>query len=343
MSADFLSLAAEGVIVKSPLSVPVSAISVNELSDGCFANGAFVCIQVFNVTIPADVECSEMAGNDVIDLSGRYQIAFDPECRELKDGAPGPQCVAFEDDLGDDSVVVEFDWEFVDRTCGVSVFDTDFAVNLTFYTNDSFASGAVADGDHSFEINRDHIYGEAVVSINSSDASELFDLVSVSIESVFVCTSSHPDLSSTLNSTTGLGGCLSSHIDDDSFHLVVGSGANAIYNGSIHDSPHPDAARFSFRTFDSSRSTINVHVQLLLTMNEDDGRRRQRRMLLQDVVGLNQIRHFIGSVGIAPSAEETASSSDSVSSLDSSAAMAFADGMAVVMMSIICTAMTMTM
>merc|ERR1711879_1110442 len=88
--------------------------------------------------------------------------------------------------------------------------------------------------------------------------------------------------------------------------MGVGSGADPIFNGMIYDAP---TARFSFTAFDTSRSTIYVHVELLLTLSENNGRRRRMRLLLQQVVGeQNQIRHSIGSVSTAGSAASESSS-----------------------------------
>lgn len=55
------------------------------------------------------------------------------------------------------------------------------------------------------------------------------------------------------------------------------------------------------RWTDTGRSTINVHVEVLVTLSSGSGTRR-RRMLLQNV-GSNQIRHFIGSADLLQSEE----------------------------------------
>ena len=247
LSADYLSFASEGVMVDSPMSV--SGITINETTSGCFVNHAFVCGQIFEVTMPFDVDCTAIDDGEVIpiDFSGEYEMAFNPECRELDDGEPGAQCTAFFEDQGTEPVAVGFEWEFVDQRCvdsGVNLFDTDFAVDLSFYGNDSFAVPVAA--DYLFDIERDEIYGEAVVSIEAADDSVLFDVVTVSVENVFVCTSDYSDLMATLDSSSGVGGCLSSYVDDDGAYLVVGSGADPIYNGMVYDAP---TARFSFTAF----------------------------------------------------------------------------------------------
>merc|ERR1712038_2138101 len=99
------------------------------------------------------------------------------------------------------------------------------------------------------------------------------------VEAVYVCTAEDSaDLS--LDSDTGLGGCLSSYIDADGPYKVIGSDAVTDYQGNTTYSVAANEAAFSFLTFDTPRETINVHVQLLVTM-DIDGVTQRRRMLLQ--------------------------------------------------------------
>ena len=146
-SADFIALEA-GSVVTSPDGVAVSA--VEEETSGCLVDSAFTCGQVFAVTIPSDIDCSDgassSAADDVVDFSGIFQIAFTPQCRDV-DGADDAACTAFMDDLDDSgSVVLDVDWNFVDETCGVDLFDVTFGADLSFFSDDQFST-ALTDED----------------------------------------------------------------------------------------------------------------------------------------------------------------------------------------------------
>merc|ERR1712106_447995 len=308
-SADFIALEADSVVT-SPDGVTVSAIE--EETSGCLVDGAFTCAQVFAVTIPSDIECSDSgssAADDVVDFSGIFRISFTPQCREV-DGADDDACTAFMDDLDDSgSVVLDVDWNFVDETCGVDLFNVTFGADLAFFTDAEF-SAAVTDED-AFVIDQDTIYGQVEVDMPAEDdvsGSSFYDLVSVSVENVFVCTADGTaDLSSTLDAANGLGGCLSSAVDANGYYTVIGSGADDEYEGETgYTVPAENVARFSFLAanlaFETSRTTLSVHVQLLLTLQSEGGRRR-RRMLLEDVDS-NQIRHFLGTAAVVSQEEE---------------------------------------
>jgi hypothetical protein len=117
------------------------------------------------------------------------------------------------------------------------------------------------------------------------------------IESVFVCTvdpDNEDDIALDASSVTG--GCLSQYIDADGPYHVIGNGAVADYEGTVY-APSGNEASFSFLTFDTPRETIQVHVQLLISMVDASGRRRTRRMLLEDDVG-NAFESYIGSAAV---------------------------------------------
>ncbi len=249
-SADFIALEA-GSVVTSPDGVAVSA--VEEETSGCLVDSAFTCGQVFAVTIPSDIDCSDgassSAADDVVDFSGIFQIAFTPQCRDV-DGADDAACTAFMDDLDDSgAVVLDVDWNFVDETCGVDLFDVTFGADLSFFSDDQFST-ALTDED-AFVIEQDTIYGQVEVDMpaeSDSSASSFYDLVSVSVENVFVCTADDgTDLGSTLSATDGLGGCLSSAVDANGYYTVIGSGADDEYGGNTgYAVPADNVARFSF-------------------------------------------------------------------------------------------------
>jgi len=297
-SADFIELEASSVVTG-----PVAVTVVAEETDGCLVESSYICAQVFTVTIPSDIDCTLIRTSEIIDFSGTFQIAFRPKCRDNVDDAA---CNAFLDDLDESGdVVLDVDWNFVDETCGVDLFEVDFGANLQFYGDDQF-SEVVAD-DNAYVVDQDTIYGQVELDLPATDA--FYDLVDVEIENVFVCTAEVGwDLSATLDALGGLGGCL--HSEVVSYYTVIGSGANAEFDGSTdYQVDEENIARFSFSAdkmaFDTERSSIDVHVQLLLTLQTDSGRRLQRRMLLEDGdADSNQIRHFMGSTTVEKPAEE---------------------------------------
>merc|ERR1712038_1247373 len=109
----------------------------------------------------------------------------------------------------------------------------------------------------------DTIYGKVTVAVPSDPEGEMYQFLNASIEAVYVCTA-EDDLSLTLDSDTGIGGCFSSSIDADGPYTVIGTGAVAEYQGNTtHDVAGSNEAAFSFLTFDTPRETIYVHVQAL--------------------------------------------------------------------------------
>jgi len=133
-------------------------------------------------------------------------------------------------------------------------------------------------------------------------------LSGVTIEKVMVCTApSDADLS--VDSVTGLGGCLSANIDADGPYNVIGAGAVGDYQGTTIDATAVNEARFSFLTFDTPRTDIHIHVQALLDVTFATGPtpRRRVRMLLQTAAEeegeANQFRSFVGTASVAEGEE----------------------------------------
>merc|ERR1712242_415366 len=144
----------------------------------------------------------------------------------------------------------------------------------------------------------DTIYGKVTVDTLSDPDGAQYNFVEVEIENVFVCTVD-PDNAGdiALDASTGDGGCLSSSIDADGPYNVIGSGAVADYQGIVYD-PSGNEASFSFQTFDTPRETIQVHVQLLISMVDAAGNRRVRRMLLQDDETGNAFKSYMQSTAV---------------------------------------------
>lgn len=177
---------------------------------------------------------------DEVDLSGKYQFGFTAECQDVADAA----CGVFMDTLDNDKkVVLDIDASFVDG-CDVQLFDVSFGANLTFYTDEALT--VEADGSVPFVIGQDTIYGKVTVGIPDDAA---FDFLAVSIENVYVCTAAD---TLAVDSSAGTGGCFSSNIDADGPYTVIGTGADAQYQGSTDFTVDAnDEAAFSFLTFGS--------------------------------------------------------------------------------------------
>ena len=187
-------------------------------------------------------ECS--ADDLTADLGGNYQFGFSPQCRILDDGSSDPACDTFMDSLDGGDVVLEVDSYFVDD-CSTNLFEAEFEGDLAFYSDAAFTVEVDGESDP-FVIGQDTIYGK--VSVDIPDDVD-FEIVGVSIENVYVCTA-EDDLSSTLDSDSGIGGCFSSLIDADGPYIVVGSGAVAEYEGNTtYDVAGSNEAAFSFLTF----------------------------------------------------------------------------------------------
>merc|ERR1712242_682473 len=194
-----------------------------------------------------------------------------PQCQTLDDGSADPAYTTYLSTLTDGKVVLDVESSFSDN-CEVQLWDVEFSGSLAFYKDDAFSEEA--DGSDPFVIGQDTIYGKVTVDTLSDPDGTQYSFVEVKIENVFVCTVDPDDEDDiALDSSTGTGGCLSSSIDVDGPYNVIGSGAVDDYQGIVYD-PSANEATFSFLTFDTPRETIQVHVQLLISMVDASGRRR---------------------------------------------------------------------
>merc|ERR1711994_1119742 len=191
------------------------------------------------------------------------------------------------------------DADFIDQ-CAVDLFDVSFEGTLSFYSDDQF-SVAVDSNSAPFVIGQDTIFGKVTVAMATPGIQ--YQLSGVTIETVYVCTAaSTADLS--VDSVTGLGGCLSADIDADGPYNVIGAGAVSEYQGTAMSTTAVNEAAFSFLTFDSPRGDIHIHVQALLDVTFGNIRRRRRvRMLLQNEDGANQFRSFVGTAAVVDAEE----------------------------------------
>jgi len=301
-SADFVELAMDDPV--AVLSVPdaLTVGAVETVAAECLVASSFTCGQIFTVTIPA--ECP--SDDSVVDLGGDWQFAFTPQCRTADDTAA---CDTFMADLGESGkVALDLTSSFQDD-CAVNLFNVTFEGNLTFYSDSSFSQIA----NDSFVIGQDTIYGEVVVDYLADEDGAEYEFLNVSVETVYVCTSPDADtLAATLNSdgVAGVGGCLSTQIDGDGPYIVIGDGAGNYSGSTAYADSGSDRARFSFLTFDTPRTTMSVHVQLLLTLLTETGSQR-RRMLLEVDSFANQLEHFLDTVTTAAAAPRTTAPSAS--------------------------------
>jgi len=295
-TADFISLS-NGAVLKNPMGS--SGLSVAEDTTGCLVHSSTVCAQLFAVTIPSNIDCSTASSGDkIVDLSGNFQFTFTPKCRDVS-GSVDPMCTAFVDGLPSSGVVtMDLDWSFIDQSCGVDLFSAQFTVDLEFYEDNQFSTDI---GDGAYIAGQDTVYSEVDVGLFADDST--YSLLDVSIKNVFVCTAPDDvDLSSSFDANDGSGGCLSSDVDTNGLYTIIGSGADSQYNGDTnYSAPSANKARFSFSAFETGRTSINVHVDVMLTLQTADGRRR--RMLLQNI-GANQMRYSLRSVSVAQLVDE---------------------------------------
>jgi len=298
-------------VISMPSGLPVNG-TVETVAAECLVASSFTCGQIFTLYIPA--ECPSV--NSVVDLSGDWQFAFAAQCRTENDD-PGA-CNTFMANLdGSGRVVLDLTSSY-QAACSVNVFNVTFQGELTFYSDSDFSQTA----SDSFVIGQDTIYGEVVVDYLADEDDVDYEFLNVSIEKVWVCTAANDntaDLAATLNNDNvpGVGGCFSSLIDDDGPYTVIGDNAGPYEGSTNYTHPGNHTARFSFLTFDTPKTTIAVHVQLLLTLLTGTGTERRRMLLEVDPPAANELQHFLGTVSVAESDavdEETAGDAAEASS-----------------------------
>jgi len=290
-SADYVMMDLNDV---SSVTGPLPISGIETASTDCLSASSFTCGQIFTAKI--DAECPA-DGN--VDLSGGYNFAFTPQCRDSDgDGETQPECQVFMDTLDPSTgnkVALTVEAEFVDL-CDVDLFTVDFTGSLAFYGDDQFTE-AVDESSDPFVIGQDTIYGEVTVDIDVPEFPDL-QFEDVVIDTVMVCTAD-PGKALSMGSPVGndgVGGCLSTDVDANSLYTVIGDGAITEYEGATIAETASNAARFSFLTFATGRETIYVHVQALLTVNID-GQQQRRRVLLQSESG-NQFRSYVGTASV---------------------------------------------
>jgi len=310
-SADYVSMSLDDV---AAVTGPLAISSVEAVTAGCLVASSFTCGQIF--TVKLDEKCP-VGGGPVI-LSGSYQFAFTPQCRLLDDGTTtDPACDTFLTTLDESAgkVALGVDVDFEDE-CAFNLFNVSFQGTLSFYSDDQFAV-AVDSNSAPFVIGQDTIFGKVTVAMATPGIQ--YQLSGVTIETVYVCTAA-PGADLTVDSSTGLGGCLSANIDADGPYNVIGAGAVGDYQGASIDTTEPDEARFSFLTFDTPRTDIHIHVQALLDVTFETGGRRRVRMLLQNEEGeANQFRSFVGTASVQQDEDGQSAARDDLVGTDGAA------------------------
>jgi hypothetical protein len=272
-SAEFVELGMNDGVTAISWPDNVKILDIEAVTPTCLVASSFTCGQIFTMTVAAD--CS--ADDNQAVLSGDYQFGFTPQCRAIDDeGNTDPACDTFMKALDGNDVALDVESTFVDD-CDGSYFNVSFEGELGFYSDAAFTEPVTTDSEP-FVIGQDTIYGKVTVNTPADPSGAIYDFVDVSIEAVYVCTASPDDDDLTVNSDSGIGGCFSESIDDDGPYNVIGTGAFEGYEG-VALGAAGNTATFSFLTFDTPRTTIYVHVQLLMTLQTESGVRR--RMLLQ--------------------------------------------------------------
>merc|ERR1712242_372689 len=289
-SADYVKIGTDNAVtvIQSPLTISdIQTVTGTE----CLVSSSFTCGQIFELTVDASCPAD---GSGAVDLSGTHKLSFTPECQTVN-GVDDAACTTFLSTLTDNKVVLDVASSFSDN-CAIQLWNVEFSGSLTFYKDSALT--VVADGSDPFVIGQDTIYGKVTVDTLSDPDGTRYNFVEVKIENVLVCTVDPDDEADiALDASSGTGGCLSSSIDADGPYNVIGSGAVTDYQGTKLTASGNEAA-FSFLTFDTPRETIQVHVQLLLSVVDSSGNRRVRRMLLQDDEAGNAFKSYMQSAAV---------------------------------------------
>ena len=119
-----------------------------------------------------------------------------------------------------DKVALGVDVDFIDKFDS-NLFDVSFEGTLSFYSDDQFAVAVDGDSDP-FAIGQDTIFGKVTVAM--ADPTIDCQFSGVTIETGYA----EPGADLTVDSVSGLGGCLSTNIDADGPYNLIGAGAVAI-------------------------------------------------------------------------------------------------------------------
>jgi len=343
-SADYIALGNASVL-SSPFGS--TATSVSEVTSSCLVSSSFTCGQIFTLTIDASgITCDPLTGSD---FTGSYDLGFAVQCRDITDLA----CGYFLEDNNGAAISLGVSATFVDRTCGDGdnqMYETSFDGALRFYDADDFLTEKTGD----YVIGQDSVYVEVAVDLPTAGGfADTYAIDNLYLKNVFVCTAADgANLDDNLDEVSGQGGCLSGNIDDDGpYNMFTNEVPNVQYFAQMESGGGDNAVRFSFLQFDVARTTMFVHVVVLMDLVDANGRRRLEEYSNEFQVGgggetevaVNQYRHFITTTGVAAPAEtngdvtapgdlEVDEMDDEEALEDAAAELAFVSGLAVMAM-----------
>eukprot|EP01083_Nonionella_stella_P035225 96215_1 len=295
--------------------------AITSVTSSCLLSFAYTCGQIFTVTIDqSQIECTPA------DFSGLYRMSFTATC-------PGNEavCTAFFEDNEGTPIVLGVTSNFIDNTCEPEVYQVLFDGTVEFYDDDQFTIfHDDQNGDNDYLIGQSVIYVQVQVKVPDDGSGDNLLIFGVQIDNVFVC-SADDNVALTLNLSqqNGAGGCLSSNIDTDGPYNVISNGVanTAEYQAQIvSNTGTSNTVQFAFLTFDVGRTTMYVHTQLTLILQNGNRRRLQlsQKSTADSSDHSDQIRHFIGSTAISHQMMSATNSTSSEKEDDRDAATTFA-------------------
>jgi len=293
-SAEYIELTNPSLLA-SPFGSGVDSadISITQQTSTCLVASSFTCGQIFDITVSASlIDCPPAS------FVGEYIMGFTVDCPSGEE-----VCNTFIDDNGGSAIALAVNSHFVDNHCEPQVYAVAFDGQMEFYDDAEFSQAHI---DDNYVIGQDTIYVQVQVDFADAATGDNLDIFALDIDNVFVCTADETladDLFSNLDQQSGSGGCLSSHIDPDGpYNIISNAVQNSLYEAQVisADTAASNIVRFAFKTFDIGRTTMFVHAQITLTLQ--DGVRRRLQVSAQQSSATdepsNQIRHFIDAVSL---------------------------------------------
>eukprot|EP01083_Nonionella_stella_P053736 142020_1 len=290
-SANYLSLK-DAFILNTPFDI--ATITPITAHKECIASSQYTCGQLFEVCIPP----SEFTECPPADFRGSYEFGFNVHCKHAE---YQNTCDAFMDENNGSSIALQVESNFVDRTCDPLLYESILSGSSTFYDDAKFTDRHKS--DEPYVIGQDTIYVETEIFFPDDGTRQNYEIFSIELVNVFVCTASKGmDLRIRQNSTSSTGGCFSPEIDTDGLFTIIANGVgNREYYGAVHEEQQSHIVRFSFKTFNTPRNRIFLHIQTILELQ--NGQRMPRRLLLtsnddEEEDTTNQIRHFVAETSV---------------------------------------------
>jgi len=294
-SADYLQLG-NAAFVNTPAQTAGYGLAFggspnpgDDISNGCMTSGN-LCLQLFSIET-SDVDCPT-------DLTGTYNMQFDLLCNANVQNydAPAALCAQYQNDFGNTvTLSAELEWE--DNICDPLVFEIDFTATIEFFTDNTFATALVP------SVDQYALGDQAFVEVVIGDPAD-FELSGINFDNAWICTAHPNDEPLTVNSGTGLGGCVGGLVDTGYPKHIVENGVAEPVPDTVEGDVElfgtdgvvgTNALRFSFPIeFTVERTNLYVHVQATVDITPEE--RRRRRLLQTDTSSATA--HFAGSVGL---------------------------------------------